>query len=126
MTTLPVLPPISETRVSLPFPPSVNNLFFNVAGRGRVRTKTYITWLIDAGWALKEQKPAKTLGKVAVSVELCAPDKRRRDADNGLKAVLDLLSMHKIIEADDSRYVNEINVSWVPEGDPCCVKIRGI
>ena len=78
-----------ELRVTLSWPPSVNNLFLNVQGRGRVRSEAYKAWAIEAGYRVN--RAARLKGPVSVSVALCAPDKRRRDADNSLKPILDLL-----------------------------------
>ncbi len=39
----------------LPAPPSVNNLFRNVPGKGRVRSSEYVAWCEAAGWSLRAQ-----------------------------------------------------------------------
>jgi hypothetical protein len=36
----------------LPIPPSVNALYFNVAGKGRVKTPEYAAWQKEAGYLL--------------------------------------------------------------------------
>jgi crossover junction endodeoxyribonuclease RusA len=113
-------------RVVLPFPPSINRLYRAVGGRS-ILSEAYRLWKTEAGRLLNSQHPKKMLGKVAVTVELCAPDKRRRDADNaGTKAVLDLLVSHQIIEADDSRILRAITAKWVDAGEPCVVTVRAI
>lgn len=113
-----------EVRVRLPFPPSINALYRAVGGRSILSGK-YRAWKQQAGLALMSQRPGKMLGRVGVTVELCAPDKRRRDADNsGTKAVLDLLVAHQIIEADDSRFLRSITAKWVDAGEPCTVIVR--
>jgi crossover junction endodeoxyribonuclease RusA len=111
-----------ELRVTLPFPPSTNSLFRNVRGRGRVRSEAYKAWAIEAGYRVN--RAARLKGPVSVSVALCAPDKRRRDADNSLKPILDLLVKHGVIEADDWSIVRSVKAEWVDEGDPCLVTIR--
>jgi Holliday junction resolvase RusA-like endonuclease len=109
--------------LSLPYPPSVNGIF--AMNRGSRLSEKYRLWRDEAGWALREQRPAKLAGPVSISVELKAPDKRRRDLDNvGFKAVIDLLVKHQIIEADDSRIVKEIKAKWVSEGNPCTVFVE--
>jgi Holliday junction resolvase RusA-like endonuclease len=72
------------------------------------------------------QRPAKFDGTVTVTIDLCAPDKRRRDADNLGKAILDLLTDQGVIVADDSRYVREVRTRWNDAGDPCLVTIQSI
>ena len=108
----------------MPFPPSINRLYRAVGGRS-ILSEAYRRWKLEAGWALAAQHPKRVFGPVAVTVELCAPDKRRRDADNaGTKAVLDLLVAHQIIEADDSRFLREVTARWVDSGAPCTVTVR--
>ena len=111
---------ISPTVVmlDLPIPPSTNNLFFNIgsgARRGRVKTVEYQDWIIEAGWLLKQQRPAPVLGKVVLLIEVAEPDtKRRQDVANREKAVTDLLVTHGVIEGDDQRFVREITMRWAP------------
>lgn len=110
--------------LTLPFPPSTNNLFVNAGKRGRVRSSRYDLWLNEAGWELKAQRPPKMLGRVAVTICLCPVDKRRRDADNGAKACLDLLVKHGVIEGDDSRFVRKVTMQWVDVGAHCTVFVE--
>lgn len=110
--------------LTLPFPPSVNNLFVNAGKRGRVKSSRYIMWLNDAGWELKSQRPAKMRGRVSVTICLCPIDKRLRDADNGAKALLDLLVKHGVIEGDDSRFVRKVSIEWVDVGAHCTVFVE--
>ena len=100
--------------IHLPMPPSVNNLYIN-AGNRRVRSRRYRSWQEDAGWHLKAAKPDRIVGPVTVVVELFVPDKRRRDADNMNKPVLDLLVAHGVIEADDRRIVRSVISMWIDE-----------
>lgn len=110
--------------LTLPFPPSSNNLFVNAGKRGRIKSSRYTMWLNEAGWELQSQRPKKMLGKVSVTICLCPVDKRRRDADNGCKAVLDLLVKHQVIEADDSRCVRKVTAQWVDVGAHCTVFVE--
>lgn len=112
------------TGISLPWPPSINRLYRAVGGRS-ILSEAYRTWKRQAGLQMLAQGPRQRHeGPVSLTVELCAPDKRRRDLDNvGFKAVVDLLVEHKIIEADDSRIVREIRARWVNDGPPCTVFI---
>lgn len=110
--------------IVLPFPPSVNNLFVNAGKRGRIKSSRYEIWLNEAGWELKRQRPVKHAGPVSVTIALCPSDKRRRDADNGCKAVLDLLVKHQVIEGDDNRFVKAVTARWVDVGAPCSVFVE--
>lgn len=109
-------------RFKLPMPPTVNKLYANVAGRGRVKTKRYLTWIQAAGWALKEQKPAKVDGPYCLWLYCERPDKRRRDLANLEKAVSDLLVSHGVV-GDDSECA-ELHLYWSGSGRDCIVHIE--
>ena len=96
--------------VHIPYPPTTNNLFFNKAGRGRIKTERYRTWLRAAGNELLVQRPPKLAGKVAVSISLGRPDRRKRDLSNCIKPIEDLLVAHGLIE-DDS-LVESLFIRW--------------
>jgi Holliday junction resolvase RusA-like endonuclease len=98
----------------LPIPPSVNGLYINVRGRGRVKSARYRAWLKHAGWELQAQKGRmKTiLGPVKVAIYAVRPKGQRApDIDNIQKALLDILVEHKIIE--DDRHVVKVSSEWV-------------
>lgn len=105
-----------KTAAVLSLPPSTNNLYWNVAGKGRVKTDDYRAWLEAAGWELKAQKAGQIKGHVGVQFH-AGLMRRRRDLDNLLKPTLDALVMWGIIE-DDS-WVADIHARWdrdIPEG----------
>lgn len=108
-------------RYSLPYPPSVNGLFFN-ATKGRRKTAAYREWLEAAGWQIAEQGRQRIRGHVSISVALVKPDKKRRDLDNLLKPVIDLLVEMGVI--DDDSLVQRISVQWVSEGPGCAVIVQ--
>jgi Holliday junction resolvase RusA-like endonuclease len=98
--------------VTLPFPPSTNNLFINTS-RGRIRSSKYDEWATEAGWELTRQRPAKSVGPVSLLFEFQSNrDKRKRDITNLLKAPEDLLVKFGVIEADDNTIVKEIRARW--------------
>lgn len=101
--------------VTLPFPPSTNNLFINTS-RGRIRSSKYDQWATEAGWELLRQRPSKVAGPVSLTFEFqSGKDKRKRDITNLLKAPEDLLVKHGIIEADDNTIVQSISANWNAE-----------
>ncbi len=101
--------------ITLPLPPSVNRLWR--AGRGRVyRSARYEAWRDTAGWELKLQRPGRITGPVTIVIAAGRPDRRRRDADNLPKALLDLLTLYGVIE-DDSRVVR-LTSGWEPRSRP--------
>lgn len=111
-------------RYQLPFPPSVNHLFNPIGNRRMIKSREYRSWFIHAGNAIIEQGRKAMKGEVVVSIALVAPDKRRRDASNLIKAVEDLLVNMRVIEGDDNRYVQKISAQWVDDGEPCTVLVQ--
>lgn len=88
-------------RVTLPYPPTANNLFGN-GSKGRFRTAVYNGWIKAAGWALNVQRPGCIDGAYHLKITAERPDRRARDVDNLIKALSDLLKKQGVI-ADDSR-----------------------
>lgn len=101
--------------LTLPFPPSVNNLFIN-KGRKRIRSPKYRAWAEEAGWTLNAQSPRCVPGPVTLLYEFQeGQDKRKRDIGNLEKAVTDLLVAHLVIWGDDNRIVRAIDLRWSTE-----------
>src|SRR5258708_4769936 len=107
----------------IPLPPSVNALFANVPGKGRVKTDRYKTWLNAVGWDVVQQRQSPIKGDVTLEIVAGRPDRRRRDLSNLIKAAEDLLVRHGLIE-DDSR-VTSLSIAWTAiEG--CQVTVREV
>jgi len=87
------------TIIHLPFPVSVNGMFKNRKG-GRAKSDKYKAWIKHAGQELMLQKPLPVRGFYRLYVTLIENDNRRRDPDNFVKAVSDLLVSHRVIEDD--------------------------
>ena len=87
------------------------------ARRKRVKTKEYRAWINAEGWRVKvlEPIPARTPAIAEIFVNMT----RKRDVDNVVKPLLDLLkAMHRI---PDDRWVDEVRVkrtdfAWCPKG----------
>lgn len=95
---------------TIPFPPSVNNLFLNSRGRGRVLSPAYRAWKDLAGWQLKGQNPKPIGCRAFVQIDL---DQRRNgDADNRAKAVMDLLVEHGVLAGDTKKHVRRVSIGW--------------
>lgn len=98
-------------RLDLPYPPSINH-YYGRNRSGGVRIKA-------AGRAYRFQviilvkqllKDHETLtGNLFVSILMYPPDKRRRDIDNVLKALLDALQHAKVYK-DDSQ-IHQLNIA---------------
>jgi crossover junction endodeoxyribonuclease RusA len=101
--------------LTLPMPPSMNSLWRS--NRGRVhRSEEYRSWLTQAGWTIKEQKPAAIHGWVKVHIAAAIPS-NRRDLDNLTQPLLNLITAHQLID-DDSK-VAQIQSKWdrvIPDG----------
>ena len=104
-----------EFAVSMP--PSVNNLFWNVKGKGRIRTTKYLAWQDENLWALKALKPGSVEGRARVDYLL--PEASRLDIDNPLKALNDLLEKSGILAND-----KQIRQLWVDYEDRSDVLVR--
>jgi crossover junction endodeoxyribonuclease RusA len=94
--------------LDLPFPPSVNSYWRNVAIGGKPRTL-----ISEAGRAYKSEVFGVVVGarataavhpdaRIAVYILLKMPDRRRRDVDNYLKSLLDAITEAKVWN-DDSQ-----------------------
>jgi crossover junction endodeoxyribonuclease RusA len=89
------------TRLELPWPPSMNSYWRNVAGRtliskdGRIYRDRIIAQGAAQGWGAHA-------GPVLVHITASPPDRRRRDLDNMLKPMLDALT-HAHVWDDDSQ-----------------------
>jgi len=109
--------------LDLPFPPSMNSLWRK--GRtGMYRSPRYMEWINAAGWELKRQKPGKIIGDYAIVVSLERKDNRRRDCDNFIKAISDLLVLHGVIE-DDSM-AQSVTAMWVSDVTGCRVHLASV
>ena len=104
----------------LPFPISVNSMFQNRSAadmRGRMVTERYMTWrrAADNEVLLQNRNPRRSFnGPVHIHVLLGAPDGRRRDGDNLLKAVFDCLKRNGIIEDDCNKIIRRAGFEWAP------------
>lgn len=124
---------MSQLELTLPFPPSVNTYWRHVDKGNFVQT------LISAN-GRKFKKLASEMARrqfrgmsiaafshpVSVKIRFYPPDKRVRDLDNYLKALLDAITEGGIWV--DDRLVHELNLAWggVRQGGATSVSIREI
>lgn len=115
---------------SIPYPPSVNAIYSRGYGNGSNvrRSDDYKKWLQMAGWTLLQQltglKKPVVRGAVLVGYRVRRPsDKRKHDLGNLLKALDDLLVLHKVIE-DDSLIEGYEPLRWDNSVDGVLVTIR--
>lgn len=106
--------PSNSVSYLLPYmPPSTNNLYANVQGRGRVKTTKYRDWLMAAGLLLRRQGIQRMTGRVDVVISL--EDRHpTRDCDNTIKPVGDLLVAVGVLQDDRAKWVRSIKAEWAP------------
>ena len=92
--------------INLPFPPSVNMIW-----RTMVRGKRAITYMSADGKEYRNDVRVRVLesgirstltGRLTVEILIHPPDRRKRDIDNSLKALLDSMQ-HAGVYKDDSQ-----------------------
>lgn len=107
----------------LPWPPSVNN-YIRRNAKCSYMTKQGKAFRNEAVQAVREAlgaEPQSLMGRVAVSIELTLPDRRKRDIDNHIKAVLDSLQQSGAIWDDEQ--VDEIRVKRLHVEPPGCCDV---
>ena len=100
--------------LTLPWPPTVNHYWDrNANGTMRISKKGK-AFREAVGWIAAKHKlgPAN---RFKVDIAAYAPDNRRRDLDNVLKAILDALT-HAGVWADDDQ-VDDLRIRWVRDAD---------
>lgn len=101
--TIPLLRPIS-----------VNGMYRNKRGKGRVVTERYRTWRNAAGWEAKTgESLAPINGPVHITLYVSEDGVRNMDLDNTAKGYLDLFVALGVIEDDNRKIVRSLNLSWV-------------
>lgn len=97
-------------------PPSANNLFADKGGGhgGRAKSTAYKKWIQEAGWTIVQQLAGQRGEPLEgpVSVMISAHLSRRRDLDNIVKPLLDLLVELRIIK--DDQWVDFLSVTRHP------------
>lgn len=90
---------MTETRIAITTPPSVNALYVNKR-RGRAKSPRYRQWIQLAGMEVLEQRRKITRISGPYSVLIKVARETRGDIDNRAKACLDLLVSMGITEDD--------------------------
>ena len=105
----------------LPYPPSANHLWRSARGR-TYRSRAYVDWLAEAGLYAKQQFKQTLKGPYKLTITAARPDKRKRDLDNILKPISDLLKSIGAIE--DDHLCEMLTARWVTSGDGVSVRIE--
>lgn len=88
--------------IYLPWGPSVNNYWAAGAGKVRYVSKKGRQYRLDTAQCVLEQCPGIYLSdRLCVDVILYPPDRKRRDLDNHMKALLDAITHAGLWEDDE-------------------------
>jgi crossover junction endodeoxyribonuclease RusA len=109
--------------IEIPYPPSVNGIWRGSKGGRHYLSAKYKSWREAAGLMVNAQARGKRVsGPFAVEIQASRPDKRRRDIDNIVKPILDLLASMGVTP-DDSE-CQMIHAEWVGRGEGVRVAVR--
>ena len=99
-------------RFQFEFPPSTNNLWMPVKGKGLVKTKEYRAWQDANAWIIRQQIGlVKIEGPFEAYFVFERPDRRKRDLDNLLKASLDCIENARVVEND--YLCQKLTAEWI-------------
>lgn len=116
--------PIVHCAITLPFPPTLNHMHVNVH-KGRIRSKAYVAFcgLVEHIVA-RENVPKFGAQRLAVTISLHWPNKRKGDLDNRAKAVLDSLQRAGVY--DDDECIDRLTLlrGEIVKGGLCVVTIE--
>ena len=113
-----------KIEIEMDLPPSVNNLYR--LGKGNVyRSPKYVNWRNATLWSVSLQAQFRKIStEYKLTIRVVKPDKRKRDLDNILKALSDILESAGVIEND--HFCQHIDLAWVKEGPPCYIVIESM
>jgi crossover junction endodeoxyribonuclease RusA len=110
--------------LELPFAPSVNRLWRMGKGRRMYKSSVYEGWQTSCEVIIYQKRPVPILGMYRLVIEAKRPDKRRRDIDNIIKSVSDVLESTGLIENDC--LCQEVTARWVQDGPEMRVIVEKI
>lgn len=98
--------------ITLPWPPSVNSYWRVFNGRA-ILSEAGRKYRVAVAEQVLLQDVARDIREpIQVEIEAHRPDRRKRDLDNLLKAVLDGLA-HAGVYGDDSQ-IHDLRIYWAP------------
>lgn len=108
-----------EMILRTPLPPSVNHYYVHARGRMFI-SKIGQAYRVTVRQEIEKLRQKPMTGKLAIDIHLYPPDRRRRDVDNALKAMLDALQ-HGGAYPDDTA-IHQLRVEkHEPSDDPHAV-----
>ena len=102
-------------------PPSTNNLFVNVPGKGRIKSAEYNRWINQAGMLVRGQ--CRERMAVRANVSIFIEEKQGADIDNRIKPVLDLLVRVGVLAGDSAKFVRSVSATWSPEIEGMSIQV---
>lgn len=110
--------------ITLPYPPSVNRYWRNWQGRTVISAEGR-RYRDTVGTRIRLMRVTTFEGPVALQVDVYPPDRRKRDLDNVLKAILDALEKGGAFR-DDAQVVDLHALKLEPRpGGEVLVRIDG-
>ena len=114
-----------KLEITLPWPPTVNTYYRNFNGRSIISKKGREYRVAVAEQVLVQRAAKHFEHAVRVEIKAYRPDRRRRDLDNLLKALLDSLTHAGVM--DDDALIEDLRVYWADEiGGMVKVTIEGM
>lgn len=98
--------------ITLPWPPSLNTYWRSFKGRNILSEAGRKYRVAVADQVVLQDAAHGIVQKMRVEIEAYRPDRRKRDLDNLLKAVLDGLA-HAGVYGDDSQ-IHDLRIYWSP------------
>lgn len=105
-------------------PPSVNAMYLNRPGKGRIKTPAYRKWRAATDWEIAAQRPKKVEGPYELHIRIQREwrSKHARDIDNFIKAASDCFVRLGLVE-DDS-LAECVSARWDDNIEGCEVEIN--
>lgn len=116
---------MTETTITLPFPPSLNRIWRYSRRNGKpYLAERYKTWkrAADNLYLTQKRRVKRVKGPIDITIVFDAKHSGRCDLDNRPKAVLDWLQRVKLIEND--KLVQKLELRWGDAPEGCRVTIR--
>jgi crossover junction endodeoxyribonuclease RusA len=102
-------------------PPSANRIWRRSGSRIH-KSSAYTNWLSASAMFAKGQRPKAVSGPYKLTIAAVRPDKRRRDIDNLIKPISDLLVSIGIVRDDSD--CDMVSARWVTRGEGVSIRIE--
>lgn len=107
--------------MQLPYPVSTNSIWSRTK-TGMRKSPKYTAWLIEAGQIAKHHRAHAIVGKYKLHLAAVRPDNRKRDIDNLIKGVSDLLVSCGLVRDDSD--CEMVSARWVTTGEGVTVRVE--